>query len=1631
MAKINGTSNNDTLNGTSSRDTIRGGAGNDVVFGNGGNDLVYGEDGNDTLDGGTGNDTLDGGSGDDKLLGGTGNDTLIGGDGKDYLDGGDNDDSLSGGAGDDTIFGGAGRDRIYGGDANDTIDGGADNDTIYGEAGNDKIEGGLGDDKIYGGDGADSISAGDGSDSVDGGQGADIIRGGAGNDSIAGGNDYDTIWGDDGDDTINGDSGGDTVWGGAGNDVVAGGQDNDTVYGEAGNDALSGDQGNDKLYGGDGRDVITGGIDNDVIYGDDLNAPAAQSARAGTAGVLTAQNFAAMWSGVDVTARNVNANGSLTSASASNVGIHADGIGASGTYANAPWLTAETGYNPVAGASEQLIVSFNQDVNEASVALSWFFASEGESGRWTVLDDGVVGGGSSFSNTAGGSDFLLAINPGSAFDTIVFEAMPYANQGSTITDSGDYLVRYVDYTWDTTQNGADWNDTLSGGDHQDTIYGVWGDDSIYGGAGNDTLDGGTGNDVVYGDGDAPTQTSSGGSGSGSACGSGSGSGQNAANVTATAVGHDYLTGGQGNDTLWGDNGGVGGGAVTRTATGGAANWTAAGITLSALDLTGQPGAVAYETNGVGVFGSSPVTGQINHSVGSDASETLVVDFGGQSVTSATIVVSNLIPDEAGGERGKWVAYDSSGDVLGSGTFGPSIVDSYPGVGDFTISGIGAISRIEFSALSYASGSGSGSGHGSGSGYGSGNANTGDSSDYYVRSITYTAATEGAGGNDTLDGGAGNDRIYAEAGNDLVMHTVSENVGAHDYADGGSGYDVLRLTFSSAEYNSAAVQADLAAFQAFLAANSNQSSMTGQGTVFQFTAFDLDVRNFEGLQLNVIPPPNSAPTANADTLSATEDTQAVWAPSALLGNDTDPDAGDSIHITEVGNAVGGTVALDGSGNVVFTPAANYSGTASFTYTIADSYGLTSSASVTVNVGAVADAPSVAAFAAAGDEDTAIPLSIAATLVDTDGSESISSIVISGVPAGAVLSAGTDNGDGTWTLTPAQLAGLTVTPPANSDEDFALTVSVTATESAGGSATTTAAINVTVAAVADAPVVTTSPASGGEDSPIALNIGAALTDTDGSESLSITISGVPAGAILSAGTDNGDGTWTLTPAQLGGLTITPPPGSDTDFDLTVSVTSTEANGGDAATTTASLAVSVTGDADAPAVHTTAASGDEDTAIALNISAALTDTDGSETLSNITISGVPTGAALSAGTDNGDGSWTLTPAQLSGLMVTPPANSDADFTLTVSATSTEASNGDTATTTASVNVAVNAVADAPTLSVGNSVVFNDDFDAENGGTGELNHFDFANWDVSAGSVDLIGNGYFDAFPGNGLYVDMAGTTSQYGGLTTNVTFAPGTYVIHLDLAGSIYAGIPGGVSISFGGYSENIVLNGLETASIDRTITLTEPAQLMIVDLGLSGNGNIGATLLGVSIAGGGAVGDEDTAIPLDIAASLTDTDGSETLSITLSGVPVGAILSAGTDNGDGTWTLTPSQFSGLAITPPHDSDEDFSLTITATSTEGANGDTAVTTATLNVVVNAVADAPTLAVADASGNENSTIALDVSSALTDTDGSETLSVTIAGVPSGATLSAGTNNGDGTWTLTPAQLAGLTITPQANDGA
>ncbi|MBD3796744.1 MAG: cadherin-like domain-containing protein [Campylobacterales bacterium] len=79
----------------------------------------------------------------------------------------------------------------------------------------------------------------------------------------------------------------------------------------------------------------------------------------------------------------------------------------------------------------------------------------------------------------------------------------------------------------------------------------------------------------------------------------------------------------------------------------------------------------------------------------------------------------------------------------------------------------------------------------------------------------------------------------------------------------------------------------------------------------------------------------------------QDTSLTIDASKLLANDTDAD-GDTLTISSVQDATHGTVSLDTNGNVVFTPEDNYTGEATFTYTVSDGQGGSDTASVTVNV-----------------------------------------------------------------------------------------------------------------------------------------------------------------------------------------------------------------------------------------------------------------------------------------------------------------------------------------------------------------------------------------------------------------------------------------------------------------------------------------------------------------------------------------------------------------------------------------------------------------------------------------------------------------------------------------------------------
>jgi hypothetical protein len=127
--------------------------------------------------------------------------------------------------------------------------------------------------------------------------------------------------------------------------------------------------------------------------------------------------------------------------------------------------------------------------------------------------------------------------------------------------------------------------------------------------------------------------------------------------------------------------------------------------------------------------------------------------------------------------------------------------------------------------------------------------------------------------------------------------------------------------------------------------------------FTYTVSDGADENVASVTVQVHPV-NDPPTAVNDTFTIIEDAQN--SSLAVLQNDlVAPDAStEKLIVKSVTQPQNGTVTIENTGLVVrFTPAANFSGTSTFTYTIEDdgNPALTSTATVTVNVTAVNDPP----------------------------------------------------------------------------------------------------------------------------------------------------------------------------------------------------------------------------------------------------------------------------------------------------------------------------------------------------------------------------------------------------------------------------------------------------------------------------------------------------------------------------------------------------------------------------------------------------------------------------------------------------------------------------------------------------
>jgi VCBS repeat-containing protein len=271
------------------------------------------------------------------------------------------------------------------------------------------------------------------------------------------------------------------------------------------------------------------------------------------------------------------------------------------------------------------------------------------------------------------------------------------------------------------------------------------------------------------------------------------------------------------------------------------------------------------------------------------------------------------------------------------------------------------------------------------------------------------------------------------------------------------------------------------------------------------------------------PPNTPPVAANDSYSTNEDTALSVPAPGVLGNDSDPD-GDTLTAQKASDPAHGTVSFNANGSFTYTPAANYNGPDSFTYTANDGEFDSNVATVNLTVNAVNDAPTTTNDSYSTNEDT--PLTIAAPGVlsndsDVDGN-TLTAVKVSDPAHGSV----TLNSNGSFTYTPAANY--------NGPDSF------TYKANDGTADSNVATVNLTVNAVNDAPTVEVV-AGGSCLSDRSGQINLTLNDADG-DALTLSASSsntnlVPNSNIVLGGTGaNRTATITTGSGKTGSATIT---------------------------------------------------------------------------------------------------------------------------------------------------------------------------------------------------------------------------------------------------------------------------------------------------------------------------------------------------------------------------------------------------------------------------------------------------------------------------------------------------------------
>lgn len=296
--------------------------------------------------------------------------------------------------------------------------------------------------------------------------------------------------------------------------------------------------------------------------------------------------------------------------------------------------------------------------------------------------------------------------------------------------------------------------------------------------------------------------------------------------------------------------------------------------------------------------------------------------------------------------------------------------------------------------------------------------------------------EGGKGADVLLGDAGDNVFYSGGGNDFIDGRAgTQDIGV--FAGAASGYTVARTPTGISVTRIIPATATSLARTETVALNNVEFVQFGDRRIAA-----IDVQPGAAVSAASLTNRNPGPTLTNDTATLPEDTTVKinvtandvaneFAPQAVFVTAINGQA-----ITAGGPAVAvtnGRVTLGLDGQLSFTPAANYFGNASFTYSAQDGGGVSTTATVQLTITPVADTPTAVADTFDVFLGTATQLNVLANDINPDAPLStlgIGALNTTGL-AGTATSDGTaitftGNALGTTTLTYTATNGLESTP-----------------------------------------------------------------------------------------------------------------------------------------------------------------------------------------------------------------------------------------------------------------------------------------------------------------------------------------------------------------------------------------------------------------------------------------------------------------------------------------------------------------------------------------------------------------------------------------------------------------------------